>query len=67
MLYLQLIIFSVRDDNFVDSEVLFVTDFVHLKIKPAQSFKHAYKNMVYMYIFIGVIIHTCMNIYFILC
>jgi hypothetical protein len=35
MLYLQLIIFLLRGGVPVDSETLLVTDFVNLKIKPA--------------------------------
>jgi hypothetical protein len=53
MLHLQLIIFSVRGDVPVDSDALLVTDFVNLKIKPAQSFKDAHKGRVCMRVFIG--------------
>jgi hypothetical protein len=45
VLYLQLIIFSVRGDHIsVNSEAFLVTDFINLKIKPVQSFKDAYKG-----------------------
>jgi hypothetical protein len=37
MLYLRLIILSVRDDVRVDSETLLITDFMNFNIKPAQS------------------------------
>jgi hypothetical protein len=50
VLYLRLIIFLVRDDVFVDSETLLVTDFVNLKIKPTQSFKGAHSDRVCVYI-----------------
>jgi hypothetical protein len=48
------IIFSVRDDVPVDSETFLVTDFVNLKIKPAQYFRCAHKSMVCIRVFIGV-------------
>jgi hypothetical protein len=40
-----------------------LTDFVNIKIKPAQSFRGAYRDRVCMYIFIGVSAHTYMTIY----
>jgi hypothetical protein len=55
MLYLQLIIFSVGDDVAVDNESLLVTNFV--------NFRCAYRDRVCVHVFIGVIAHTCMNIY----
>jgi hypothetical protein len=39
VLYLRLIIYSVGGDVSVDSETLFVTDFMNLKIKLSQSFR----------------------------
>jgi hypothetical protein len=39
--YLRLIIFSVVDDVFIDSDALFVIDFMNLKIKSVQSFNDA--------------------------
>jgi hypothetical protein len=47
----------------VDSDALLVTDFVNLKIKPAQSFEYAYRGSVCVHVFIGVSVHTCMSIY----
>jgi hypothetical protein len=47
----------------VDSDVLLVTDFVNLKIKPAQSFRCVYRGRVCVRVFIEVIAHTCMSIY----
>jgi hypothetical protein len=61
VLYLQLIILSVRDDVPIDSETL-VTDFINLKIKPVQSFRVAYRNMMYMYVFIGVIAYKYLRL-----
>jgi hypothetical protein len=55
--------FSVVRDVSVDSEVLLVTDFVNLKIKLTQSFRDAYKNMIYMHAFIIVSAHKYMSIY----
>jgi hypothetical protein len=47
----------------VDSETLLVTDFVNLKIKPAQSFRGAHKDRVCVHVFIEVSTRTCMSIY----
>jgi hypothetical protein len=46
----------------VDSETLLLTDFMNLKIKPTQSFRVAHMDKVCVYVFIGVIAHTYMNI-----
>jgi hypothetical protein len=54
--------FSVRGDVPVDSDVLLVTDFENLKIKLAQSFKNAHRDRMYVYVFIGMSDHTCINI-----
>jgi hypothetical protein len=48
MLYLRLIILSVRYDVPINSEAVLVTDFVNLKIKSAQSFRDAHKDIVYV-------------------
>jgi hypothetical protein len=53
----------VGDDVPVDSETLLVTDFVNLKIKPAQSFGGAHRGRVCVCVFIGVSARTCMSIY----
>jgi hypothetical protein len=53
----------VGGDVPVDSDVLLVTDFVNLKIKPAQSFRCAHRGRVCVRVFIEVIAHTCMSIY----
>jgi hypothetical protein len=63
MLYLRLIIFSIRVDVSIDSETLLVTDFVNLKIKLAQSFGGIHRDRVYVRVFIGVSAHTCMSTY----
>jgi hypothetical protein len=42
-----------------------MTDFMNLKIKPAQSFGGAHRISVYVRVFIEVSDHTCMR--FILC
>jgi hypothetical protein len=46
----------------VDSETLLMTDFMNLKIKPAQSFGGAHRGRVYVRVFIWVSDHTCMSI-----
>jgi hypothetical protein len=50
------------DDVPVDSETFLVTNFVNLKIKPAQSFRCARKGRVCERVFIGVSARTCMSI-----
>jgi hypothetical protein len=52
VLYLWLIILSVGCDISIYNESLLVTDFMNLKIKPARSFKDAYRSMVYVRMFI---------------
>jgi hypothetical protein len=52
----------MRYDVPVDSETLLVTDFVNLKIKPAQSFGGAYMGRVCVCVFIWVSAHMCMSI-----
>jgi hypothetical protein len=63
MLYLRLITLLVKGDVPVDSETLLVTDFVNLKIKPAQSFKNTHSDRVCAYVFIGVNARMYMSIY----
>jgi hypothetical protein len=63
VLHLQLLIFLVGDGVPVDSKTLLVTDFVNLKIKPAQSFRCTHKDRVCVRVCIGVSTHTCMSIY----
>jgi hypothetical protein len=63
MLYLRLIILSVRGDVSVNSKALLVTDFVNLKIKLTQSFECAHRDRVYVLMFIGASAHICMSTY----
>jgi hypothetical protein len=44
----------VGDDVPVDSVALLVTDFINFKIKPAQSFRGALRDRMYIHIFIEV-------------
>jgi hypothetical protein len=53
----------VGDDVPIDSDMLLVTDFVNLKIKPTQSFRNTYKNMMCVYVLIKMNTHTYINIY----
>jgi hypothetical protein len=46
----------------VDNKVLLVIDFVNLKIKPAQYFRCAHRDSVYIHMFIGVSAHTYISI-----
>jgi hypothetical protein len=52
----------VGGDVPIDSDALLVTDFVNLKIKPAQSFEDAHRGRVCVRVFIGVSARTCMSI-----
>jgi hypothetical protein len=64
VLYLRLIIFSVKGDITVDNETLLVIDFVNLKIKPTQSFGGAHKGSACVHVFIRVrLIHIYISIY----
>jgi hypothetical protein len=54
--------FSVRRRP-VDGETFLMPDFMNLKIKSAQSFRNAHRDMMYVCIFIEVSTHTCMNTY----
>jgi hypothetical protein len=51
------------DDVSIDSDALLVTDFVNLKIKPAQFFEVAYRGRMCVHVFIGVSAHTYISIY----
>jgi hypothetical protein len=62
VLHLRVIILSVEGVVSVDNEALLVTDFVNLKIKPAQSFRGAHRGRMYVRVFIGVSARTCMSI-----
>jgi hypothetical protein len=42
--------------------IRFLTDFVNLKVKLAQSFRGVYRGRVCVRIFIGVSVYTCMSI-----
>jgi hypothetical protein len=46
----------------VNHKTLFVTDFVNLKIKLAQSFRDAHTDRVYVRMFIRLSAHICMSI-----
>jgi hypothetical protein len=63
VLYLRLIILSVRDDVPVDSETLLMTDFINLKIKSTQSFRCVHRDRVCIRVLIEVSARTCMSIY----
>jgi hypothetical protein len=60
-----LIILSVEGNIPVDSETLFVTDFMNLKIKSTQSFECTHRSKVCVHVFTGVSAHTCMSTVFI--
>jgi hypothetical protein len=62
VLHLRLIILLVESDAPVNSETLLITDFMNLKIKPAQSFRYAHRCRMCIRIFIGVSVHTCIRI-----
>jgi hypothetical protein len=53
----------VGGDVLIDSETLFVTDFVNLKIKSARSFVGTHRGSMLVRIFIGMNAHMCISIY----
>jgi hypothetical protein len=53
----------VKDDIFINSETLLMTDFINLKIKLVQSFRGNHKDVIRVYIFIEVNAHIYINIY----
>jgi hypothetical protein len=63
VLYLQLIILSVRDDVFINNETFLIIDFINLKIKSAQSFGDAHIDRVCVRVFIWINVRTCISIY----
>jgi hypothetical protein len=54
--------FLMGGDVPINNETLLVTDFVNLKIKPAQSFRCVHMCMVCVRVFIRVSVHLCMSI-----
>jgi hypothetical protein len=51
----------------IDGKTLLVTDFMNLKIKPAQSFRGVHRDRLCMHVFIEVSAHMCMSNTFVLC
>jgi hypothetical protein len=51
------------DDVTVDNDALLMTEFMNLKIKLAQSFKSAHRDMMYMYRFIEINAHIYKYLY----
>jgi hypothetical protein len=58
----RLIILLGGDDVPINSETLLIIDFINLKIKLTQSFKVAYRDMMYVRVFIEVSVHTYISI-----
>jgi hypothetical protein len=52
----------VGGDVSVDSETFLMTNFVNLKIKPAQSFRGTHRGRVCVCVFIGMSARMCMSI-----
>jgi hypothetical protein len=52
----------VRGDVLIDNETLLMTNFVNLKVKPAQSFRCAYRCRVCVRVFIVMSVHTYISI-----
>jgi hypothetical protein len=57
----------MRGNVFINNETFLMTDFVNLKIKLAQSFRDAHRDMMYIYVFIRlsnyiyIYIYTCVS------
>jgi hypothetical protein len=54
--------FLVGGDIPVDSETILMINFVNFKIKSTQSFEYAYRDRVYIHVFIDMGTHTYMSI-----
>jgi hypothetical protein len=52
----------VGGDVPIDSETFLINDFMNLKIKSTQSFEGAHRGRMCIRVFIGMSVHTCMNI-----
>jgi hypothetical protein len=50
----------VGGDVPINSETLLMTDFINLKIKPAQPFRGIHMDMVYVYVFIYIYKYLCL-------
>jgi hypothetical protein len=46
----------------INSDALFETGFMNLKIKPTQSFRDAHRDTMCVHVFIGMRVRTCMSI-----
>jgi hypothetical protein len=57
----------VGGDVPVNSDALLVTDFMNLKIKPAQSFEGAHRGKIYVCVFMCVHRGECSYVYEYLC
>jgi hypothetical protein len=55
--------FLVRCDVSVNNEVILVTDFINLNIKPDQSFKDVHRDIVCVHLFIRMSVHIYISIY----
>jgi hypothetical protein len=53
----------VGDNVPIDSDVLLVTDFMNLKIKPTQSFRYAHRGKVCVCVHRGEYLYIYMSIY----
>jgi hypothetical protein len=47
----------------INSKILLMTDFMNLKIKPAQFFESAHMNKLYVRVFIELSVYMCINVY----
>jgi hypothetical protein len=47
--------FFNRRRRLIDDETFLMTDFVNLKIKPAQSFRSAHRSRIYVHMFIEIV------------
>jgi hypothetical protein len=52
VIYLGLIILLIVDDVPINNETFLMTDFINIKIKPAQSFKNTHIKIEYVSIYL---------------
>jgi hypothetical protein len=64
MVVIFMVNYSFSGDKIsVNNEVILLTDFVNLKIKPAQSFEYTHRDMMHVCVLIWVSDRTCINMY----
>jgi hypothetical protein len=53
----------VEADVSVDSEMLLLTDFINLKIKPTQTFRCDHRAKMCVYLFVEMSVYMCIQVF----